>query len=283
MTIKDNNPKPKHRHFDDAFKRNALIKMESRGSSVTVEQVAHSLGVAASQLYDWKSKLGKQRSAACERISPRQSTRVQTDAQGRHFRPHSKPFRRHHGFQTRTPHRAQHARSRLQHRAHQHALGRRHHVHPDARGWLFLAVLLDIGSRRVVGFSMGATMHTELCSRALSIAIGLRCPGPGIVHHTDRGSQYASGDYSEELKAHNIIKSMSRKGNCWDKAVSESFFATLKKELAHRTTFESRSEAIRAIADYIDYFYNTTRLHSTLGYLSPLEFERCQLRQQQTA
>ncbi len=152
-----------------------------------------------------------------------------------------------------------------------------------SEGWLFLAVLLDIGSRRVVGFSMGQTMHTELCTRALSIAIGLRRPGPGVVQHTDRGSQYASGDYSDELKAHNIIASMSRKGNCWDNAVSESFFATLKKELVYRTTFESRSEAMRAIADYIDYFYNTTRLHSTLGYLSPHEFERRQLRQQQAA
>ena len=150
-------------------------------------------------------------------------------------------------------------------------------------GWLFLAVLLDVGSRRVVGFSMGASMHTELCTEALSVAIGLRRPGPGVVHHTDRGSQYASGDYGDELKAHAIVASMSRKGNCWDNAISESFFATLKKELVYRTTFESRSEATRAIADYIDYFYNTTRLHSTLGYLSPHEFEQRQLRQQQAA
>lgn len=138
-------------------------------------------------------------------------------------------------------------------------------------GWLYLATLLDLYSRKVVGWSMSATMTRYLPLAALSMAVQSRKPAPGLIHHTDRGSQYASGDYQEALRRMGMVPSMSRKGNCWDNAVAESFFSTLKNELT--CAFKTKSEARRAIFEYIEVFYNRKRRHSSIGYLTPLEFE----------
>jgi transposase InsO family protein len=141
-------------------------------------------------------------------------------------------------------------------------------------GWLYLAVVLDLFSRRIVGWSMRKTLARELVLSALGMALYGRQPGAGLIHHSDRGSQYASDDYQRELRKRRIVCSMSRKGDCWDNAVVESFFATLKRELIHRYDFETRADATGAIFDYIEVFYNRQRRHSHLGYLSPEQFER---------
>lgn len=139
-------------------------------------------------------------------------------------------------------------------------------------GWLYLAVILDTFSRRIVGWSVSDRLERALAVGALEKALQARRPAPGLVHHTDRGSQYASHDYRDLLKSARIVFSMSRKGDCWDNAMAESFFKTLKVELGSR--FNSRHEAYRELFDYIEGFYNTWRLHSSLGYRSPAEFER---------
>lgn len=141
-------------------------------------------------------------------------------------------------------------------------------------GWMYLAVVLDLFSRRVIGWSMATHMRTELVLDALGMALGTPMPRPNMVHHSDRGSQYASRDYRDALRHHRIICSMSRKGDCCDNAVVESFFATLKKELIYRRPWPTVREAREAIAEYVEVFYNTKRMHSTLGYISPAEFER---------
>jgi len=141
-------------------------------------------------------------------------------------------------------------------------------------GWLYLAVIIDMCSRRVVGWSVADHMRTDLVETALVNALGLRCPEPGLMHHSDRGSQYASDDYQALLLDRGIRCSMSRKGNCWDNAVVESFFGTLKTELIYRHPWANRRRAHEAIAEYIELFYNPRRRHSSLGYLSPAEFER---------
>ncbi|MGH7330065.1 MAG: IS3 family transposase, partial [Polyangiaceae bacterium] len=140
-------------------------------------------------------------------------------------------------------------------------------------GWLYLAVILDLFSRRVVGFAMSARIDTALVLDALRMAVGRRHVLPGLVLHSDRGSQYASTAYQRALAAHGIVCSMSRKGNCWDNAVAESFFATLKTELVHDARFSSRSEANHEIFDYIEAFYNQRRRHATLAFKSPMQFE----------
>ena len=140
-------------------------------------------------------------------------------------------------------------------------------------GWLYLAVVIDLFSRRVVGWSMDETMKTDLVVRALGMALGHRVPEHELVHHSDRGSQYASYRYQKLLEAHGIICSMSRRGECLDNAVAESFFGTLKIELIHRRRWPDRASARSAIHDYVEVFYNRKRRHSTLGYLSPAEFE----------
>jgi transposase InsO family protein len=140
-------------------------------------------------------------------------------------------------------------------------------------GWLFLAVIIDLYSRQVVGWSMDERMTRELTLSALRMAINRRKPGQGLIHHTDRGSQYASADYRRLLKAHDMICSMSRKGNCWDNAPIESFFHTLKTECIYWEEFETREEARRKIFEWIEVFYNRQRRHSTLGNLSPVNFE----------
>ena len=142
------------------------------------------------------------------------------------------------------------------------------------QGWLYLAVVIDLFSRRVVGWSMATHMRTSLVLGALDMALGRRRPGPGMLHHSDRGSQYASHDYRDALKEHHITCSMSRKGNCWDNAVVESFFGTLKQELLYRRPWPSPKMARGAIAEYIEVFYNRKRKHSTLRNISPAEFEK---------
>ena len=145
-----------------------------------------------------------------------------------------------------------------------------------AEGWLYLAVILDLCSRAVVGWALSTQMTTQLLTLpALTMALGRRQPVPGLLHHSDRGSQYASGDYRAVLRAQGMICSMSRRGNCWDNAVAESFFATLKIELEHDTLpWATRAQALAAVFEYIERFYNGTRRHSALGYLSPVMFER---------
>lgn len=140
-------------------------------------------------------------------------------------------------------------------------------------GWLYLAVILDLFSRRVIGWSMDDNMETPLVSRALQTAIGKRLPGDDLLHHSDRGSQYASDDYQELLDQNHITCSMSRRGNCWDNAVVESFFGTLKNELIYRRPWPTRESAHQAVAEYIELFYNTWRRHSFLGQKSPCAYE----------
>jgi len=141
-----------------------------------------------------------------------------------------------------------------------------------AQGWLYLAVLIDLHSRRVVGWSMSEQIDAELALGALEMALGHRRPEQ-LVHHSDRGSQYASGAYRERLKKHGITASMSRRGDCYDNAVAESFFSTLKMELVYRTGWTTRLEARTEVHEYIEVFYNRRRRHSTLGYRTPVEFE----------
>ena len=140
-------------------------------------------------------------------------------------------------------------------------------------GWLYLAVVMDLYSRKIIGWAMNSTMHTELVSRALLMAIGHRQPAAGLLLHSDRGSQYASHEYQDLLKQHGIICSMSRKGNCWDNAVMERFFLNLKMERVWQRDYANHLEAIKDITEYIVGFYNCVRLHSTLGNLSPLVYE----------
>jgi len=140
-------------------------------------------------------------------------------------------------------------------------------------GWLYLAAVIDLHSRMVVGWSMSERIDRSLVLDALSMAVGRRKPGPGLIHHSDRGIQYASNDYQAALKRHEMLCSMSHKGDCWDNAVAESFFSTLKTERVHHRLYRSRAEARRDIFEYIEVFYNRVRLHSTLGYLSPAQFE----------
>jgi transposase InsO family protein len=143
-------------------------------------------------------------------------------------------------------------------------------------GWLYLAVVVDLFSRRVVGWSMQARLDRSVVVEALEAALGQRRPDPeaGLLHHSDRGSQYASGDFQARLEASGILCSMSRRGNCWDNAPVESFFGTLKQELVNRCHFATRDVARQEVFAYIEVWYNRQRRHSSLGYVSPAEFER---------
>ena len=141
-------------------------------------------------------------------------------------------------------------------------------------GWLYLAVVIDLFSRRVVGWAVGDRLHRRLAIAALQTALAMRRPPEGLIHHSDRGSQYCSIDYQAVLRSHGIRISMSGRGNCYDNAMVETFFKTLKSELVWRTTFFTRAEAERDIARYIDGFYNPVRRHSALDYLSPAQFEK---------
>jgi putative transposase len=145
---------------------------------------------------------------------------------------------------------------------------------PTADGWLYLAVVEDLFSRRIVGWSMDATMTSRLVVDALEMAVKRRLPGEGLLAHSDRGSQYASEHYQLLLGKHGIECSTSGVGQCWDNAPVESFFASLKRELVHDESYTTREQAKASIFEYIEAFYNRVRLHSSLGYLSPEEFER---------
>jgi putative transposase len=140
-------------------------------------------------------------------------------------------------------------------------------------GWVYLAVILDLYSRRVVGWAAAEHMRTELVVEALHKAVRWRQPAPGLVFHSDRGSQYASRELRHHLAAHGFLSSMSRRGDCYDNAVAESFFGTLKSELIDRRPWPTMHQATDALADYIDVFYDSQRLHSTLGYRTPAEVE----------
>jgi transposase InsO family protein len=142
------------------------------------------------------------------------------------------------------------------------------------QGWLYLAVVMDLCSRKIVGWALADHLKTPLVSAALRRALAARRPGPGLVHHSDRGVQYASGDYQKLLAAWQILPSMSAQGNCYDNAAAEAFFSTLKRELLHRQRWHSAGEVELALFDYLESFYNRKRLHSALAYRSPAQFER---------
>ena len=144
---------------------------------------------------------------------------------------------------------------------------------PTDQGWLYLAGVIDLCSRKIVGWSMADHMRTDLVSDALKMAVARRSPDPGLLHHSDRGVQYAGEDYQHLLQSHKMESSMSGKGDCWDNACMESFWATLKTELLTGRTFATRQEAGLAIFEYVEVFYNRKRLHSALGYQSPVDFE----------
>ncbi|EGV33433.1 Integrase catalytic region [Thiorhodococcus drewsii AZ1] len=140
-------------------------------------------------------------------------------------------------------------------------------------GWLYLAVVIDLYARRVVGWALSERMQAPLVCDALRMALGRRRPPPGLMHHSDRGSQYAGQAYQDLLREHGLTPSMSRKGNCWDNAPMERFFGSLKRERTDRRLFATRDEARACVIDYIEMFYNSQRRHSYLGYVSPAEFE----------
>lgn len=146
-----------------------------------------------------------------------------------------------------------------------------------ARGWLYLAVVIDLFSRQVVGWALSNHINRKLVINALRMAIWQRRPNSGLIFHSDRGSQYCSKEFQKLLKNNHMICSMSRKGDCWDNAVAESFFASLKTERAFYRKYRTREEARRDILNYIEMFYNSRRLHSYLGYLSPRDFEKLQM------
>ena len=141
-------------------------------------------------------------------------------------------------------------------------------------GWLYLAVIIDLFSRRVVGWSLSSRMKVDLVRDALLMAIWRRKPGRGLIHHSDRGSQYACHKYQDILEAHGMIPSMSRKGDCWDNAVIERFFRSLKSERTNHRRYPTREAARQDVINYIEMFYNSRRLHSYLGYVSPVEYEK---------
>jgi putative transposase len=140
-------------------------------------------------------------------------------------------------------------------------------------GWLYLAVIIDLYSRKVVGWALDTQLKTSLALEALRMAYWRQKPAKGLIHHSDRGSQYAAHDYQQSLKAFGMIPSMSRKGDCYDNAVAESFFHTLKNDQFGDQIYSTRLEARQAVIDYIEMFYNSHRLHSSLGYVSPNDFE----------
>lgn len=144
---------------------------------------------------------------------------------------------------------------------------------PTEEGWLYLAAVIDLCSRKVVGWAMADHLRAELCTEALEMALARREPREGLIHHSDRGVQYACNDYRELLEEHGIQCSMSGRGDCYDNAVAESFFKTLKTELVYQHEYRTREEAKRSVFEYVEVFYNRKRRHSSLGYLSPCEYE----------
>lgn len=144
---------------------------------------------------------------------------------------------------------------------------------PTKNGWLYLATVMDLYSRKIIGWSMDTNMQAALVNDAITMAIWKRKPAKGLIWHSDRGSQYCSKSHRTILKDHGIVQSMSRKGDCWDNATSESFFSTIKRELVELANFTDQKQAAAAIFEYIEVFYNKIRLHSTIGYLAPSQLE----------
>jgi transposase InsO family protein len=144
---------------------------------------------------------------------------------------------------------------------------------PTGDGWLFLAIILDLYTRKIVGWAMREHMRTELVMAALMMAVQRQRPAEGLIAHSDRGSQYASHEYREALQAAGMVQSMSRKGNCWDNAPAESFFHTLKTELVHHKHYATKEDAKRDLFHYIEGYYNSRRIHSAIGYVTPNEME----------
>ena len=144
---------------------------------------------------------------------------------------------------------------------------------PTDQGWLYLAAVIDLCSRKIIGWAMADHLKSQLAIEALEMAIVRRKPDPGLLHHSDRGVQYACGDYRDRLDEHAMVRSMSARGNCYDNAVMESFFGTLKNELVHHEQYATHEQARGSIFEYIEVFYNRQRTHSSLGYLSPEQFE----------
>lgn len=145
---------------------------------------------------------------------------------------------------------------------------------PTGEGWLYLAVTLDLGTRKAAGWSMDETMTEKLVSDALAMALGRVEMKPMAIHHSDRGSQYASNSFQSLLEKNNLTPSMSRRGNCWDNAPTESFFHSLKTELIYFENYKTREEARKSIFEYIEVFYNRERLHSSLNYKTPVDYEK---------
>ena len=145
-------------------------------------------------------------------------------------------------------------------------------------GWLYLTVIIDLFSRMVVGWALSSSLSHEMVVAALKRAVRKRRPGKGLVFHSDRGVQYACTDFRKELSEHGFIQSMSRKGNCWDNAVAESFFGIMKTELVYHEKYEGHQDTLHSIFEYIEAFYNRERRHSTLGYLCPVEYEKQKLK-----
>jgi len=141
-------------------------------------------------------------------------------------------------------------------------------------GWAYLATVIDLASRKVVGWAIAEHMEASLVCDALAMAVAGRRPAPGFIMHTDRGSQYTSADFRALLERHHGVQSLSRKGECWDNAVGESWFSTLKEELIHRQSWASIAQVRRAVFEFIEVFYNRQRLHSSLGYCTPVEYEQ---------
>lgn len=141
------------------------------------------------------------------------------------------------------------------------------------QGWIYLATVIDVFSRKVVGWAVQDSMETTIINDALAMALARRLPPPGLIFHSDRGSQYASNDFRSRLAANNIVQSMSRKGDCWDNAIAESFFATIKTELIDRRSWATHNQVTDAVHTWIECFYNGRRRHSSLGYASPIDYE----------
>ena len=146
---------------------------------------------------------------------------------------------------------------------------------PTAEGWLYLSAIMDLYSRRIVGWSMSANIDAELVCDALQMAVLQRQPDDGLMHHSDRGRQYTAGDFVKLLNEHKITCSMSRKGNCWDNAMMESFFGSLKTEWTFNKSYKTRAEAMQDVFKYVEVFYNRKRRHASLGYVSPAAYEEC--------
>ena len=276
--------------------------MEAHRDEFQIEQMCSVFGVSRSGFYSWRGRRPSRRSTEDQRLSARivkshtesgetyGSPRVLRDLKDEGervsrkrvarlmrknslFSKHTRKFRR----TTNSDHKFSVAENLLARNFNAKAPDRKWATDityiPTGEGWLYLAVVIDLFSRRVVGWSMSSRLERELAIEALKMALGERKPEGGLVHHSDRGSQYASNEYRQLLQAKQILASMSRSGNCWDNAVAESFFKTLKVERTNDRRYQTRRDATVDIFQYIEVFYNRKRRHSAIEYLSPVDFE----------